>query len=124
MKRTLYLSIANGLIAGLFATCVAFSADVSADDPDSQPRAGESHVKIQIFFIPGDSTTTPPTPSTISRVVLHAAGHKGGDQPCSGFSDCAGLIGKMPTVPILVIPASGSTCVTVNWGGTWRTFCY
>lgn len=124
MKRTLYLRLARGLIVGLFglAASAAFSTDVyAADDPDHPGRNGESRVKVQIFFIPGDSTTPP----TITRVILHAAGRNGGGgDACTGFNDCAGLVGKMLADPIIVYPASGTTCVTVNYGGMWRTICF
>ena len=91
------------------------------DDEDHMKRDGERHVKVQIFFFPGDATTPP----TITRVMLHADGKTTGQggNLCSGFSDCEGLMGKALGGPIVVIPANGSTCVTVNWGGTWRTIC-
>ena len=123
MKRTLYFKLARSLTVGLFgfAASAACFTDVYADDPDHPRKSGEQHVKVQIFFIPGDSTTPP----KITRVMLHADGKtkQGGGDPCSGQNDCEGLKGKVAAGQVIVIPASGSTCVTVNWGGTWRTMC-
>jgi hypothetical protein len=112
------------------AAFTAVADDQYVSDPNVQAlaapavRGGWDHINIQIWVKKGSAIGDP---DTKSRVLLHVNGVSipAGGTDCTGYSSCEGT--KPPKTdeqPVtLYLSKKNPTCVTINWGGMWKTFC-
>ena len=124
LKPTRYLAC----IMLSLAASITVAAERTADEKvkalaDPQLLASKDHIVIQMWVDKGASLGSPES----ARIQLHVNGSTegSGGKDCGGYSSCEGTMPNKTDEKLLqvYITKKNPTCVTLNWGGVWKTVC-
>jgi len=111
------------------AACIAVADEYVTDAnvqalANAAAAAGKDHINIQIWVDQGSALGSPGS----SRIKIHINGStvgSGAGTDCDDYDNCEGTKSTKTDESLLglYLTKKNPTCVTLNWGGTWKTLC-